>query len=116
QQLADARSAVEQSMGELDAARGNLQTILDNLTAGVIVLDRQGVIRSSNPGATRILRAPLAAYEGKPLVEVPGLADFAATVQRHFDTFALERDHHGLDHWQHPFELHASGGGLAAQG
>lgn len=116
QQLADARSAVEQSMGELDAARGNLQTILDNLTAGVIVLDRQGVIRSSNPGATRILRAPLAAYEGRPLVEIPGLADFAATVQRHFDTFALERDHHGLDHWQHPFELHASGGGLAAQG
>ncbi|MBS0294169.1 MAG: HAMP domain-containing protein [Proteobacteria bacterium] len=116
QQLADARSAVEHSMGQLDAARGNLQTILDNLTAGVIVLDGKGVIRSSNPGATRILRAPLAAYEGRQLAEVPGLGDFAATVQQHFDTFALERDHHGLDHWQHPFELHAVGSGLAAQG
>ena len=72
QQLADARQAVEQSMGAVDASRANLQTILDNLTAGVIVLDAQGLIRSSNPGATRILRAPMAAYEGRPLSEVPG--------------------------------------------
>ena len=40
QQLADARAAVEQSMVKVDAARSNLQTILDNLTAGVIVLGR----------------------------------------------------------------------------
>ena len=98
QQLADARSAVERSMEQLDAARGNLQTILDNLTAGVIVLDQQGVIQSSNPGATRILRAPLAAHEGKPLAAVPGLAEFAATVQQHFDAFSLDHGHHSLDH------------------
>ena len=61
QQLADARAAVEQSMVKVDAARSNLQTILDNLTAGVIVLGEGGIIRSSNPGATRILRAPMAA-------------------------------------------------------
>ncbi|WP_367067322.1 ATP-binding protein [Oryzisolibacter sp. LB2S] len=116
EQLADARAAVEQSMGELDAARGNLQTILDNLTAGVIVLDQQGTVRSSNPGATRILRAPLAAFEGQRLADVPGLAHFAATVQQHFDQFALDRSYHGLDHWQHPFELHVSGAGLDVQG
>lgn len=108
QQLADARGAVEQSMSEVDAARANLQTILDNLTAGVMVLDGAGTIRSSNPGATRILRAPMAAYEGQALAEVPGLADFAAAVQKQFAAFLGERDHHGLDHWQHPFELHAS--------
>lgn len=116
QQLADARGAVEQTLSELDAARGNLQTIQDNLTSGVIVLDGQGVILSSNPGATRILRAPMAAYEGKPFADVPGLAEFAATVQRHFDTFLHDGDHHGLDHWQHPFELHALGGGVSGQG
>jgi nitrogen fixation/metabolism regulation signal transduction histidine kinase len=54
QQLADARAAVDKSMGQVSAARANLQTILDNLTAGVIVLDDHGVIQSSNPGATRI--------------------------------------------------------------
>lgn len=111
QQLADARQAVEQSMGEVDASRANLQTILDNLTAGVIVLDAQGLIRSSNPGATRILRAPMAAYEGRPLSEVPGLTEFAASVQGHFDAFLGDHERHGLDHWQQPFELHASSGG-----
>ena len=64
QQLADARAAVDKSMGQVNAARANLQTILDNLTAGVIVLDEQGYIQSSNPGATRILRVPLAVVRG----------------------------------------------------
>ena len=91
QQLADARGAVEKSMGQVDAARANLQTILDNLTAGVIVLDAQGNIQSSNPGATRILRVPLAAYEGQPLAEVPGLRSFGAAVQQQFDDYMDER-------------------------
>lgn len=112
EQLADAREAVEKSMGALDAGRERLQTIMDNLTAGIIVLDAQGLVRSSNPGATRILRAPMAAYEGRPLAQVPGLADFAAAVQRQFDTFMNHRGHHGLDHWQHSFELHASPSGV----
>ena len=116
QQLADARAAVEHSMGEVDAARSNLQTILDNLTSGVIVLDPAGVILSSNPGATRILRAPMAAFEGKPLADVPGLAEFAAFVHRHFDEFQRERSHHGLDHWQHPFELDPPPSGVGTQG
>ena len=111
QQLSDARQAVEQSMGAVDAARVSLQTILDNLTAGVIVLDAQGLIRSSNPGATRILRAPMAAYEGLLLSEVPGLAEFATSVQRHFDAFLGDHERHGLDHWQESFELHASSAG-----
>jgi len=49
QQLSDARQAVGASMEQVNAARANLQTILDNLTAGVIVLDADGMIVSS-PG------------------------------------------------------------------
>ncbi|SCK61303.1 Signal transduction histidine kinase involved in nitrogen fixation and metabolism regulation [Variovorax sp. HW608] len=109
QQLAEARGAVEKTMGELDAARSNLQTILDNLTSGVIVLQADGVIVSTNPGATRVLRAPLAAFEGQRLCDVPGLAEFAQSVQQQFDDFEVERLQHGLDHWQHAFELHAAG-------
>ncbi len=106
QQLADARGAVDKSMTQVNAARANLQTILDNLTAGVIVLDAQGNILSTNPGATRILRVPLAAYEGRPLASVEGIEAFGAGVQSHFDDYMNERKQHGLDHWQQSFELH----------
>ncbi len=107
QQLAEARGAVETSMSQLDQTRANLQTILDNLTAGVIVLDPCGVVLSSNPGATRILRAPLAACEGRPLDSLPQLHGFAADVAAQFAGFLGERLQHGLDHWQQSFELNS---------
>ncbi len=105
QQLAEARQAVQASMEQVNAARGNLQTILDNLTAGVMVLDARGVIQSSNPGATRILRVPLANYEGQPLAAIEGLQTFGENVQSRFDSFLATRSEHGLDHWQQSFEL-----------
>ncbi|MGH6638108.1 MAG: sensor histidine kinase, partial [Polaromonas sp.] len=108
QQLSDARSAVQQSMSQVDAARANLQTILDNLTAGVIVLDVRGRIQSSNPGATRILRAPLAAYHGQSLGEVPGLQVFAKDVLAQFADYLSDNAPHGLEHWQQSFELNAA--------
>ncbi|XAH23134.1 ATP-binding protein [Xylophilus sp. GW821-FHT01B05] len=111
QQLADARAAVDKSMLQVNTARANLQTILDNLTAGVIVLDGGGRILSSNPGATRVLRAPLAASEGRLLAEITGLEEFGRGVQAQFDTFLGEQEQHGIDHWQHSFELHAGASG-----
>jgi nitrogen fixation/metabolism regulation signal transduction histidine kinase len=105
QQLLDARSQVQRSMTQVDASRANLQTILDNLTAGVMVLDAQGIIVSSNPGATRVLRAPVAAFEGKALQQVPGLEAFAQGVRQQFDAFLDDRSSHGVGHWQHSFEL-----------
>ena len=112
QQLSDARSAVQVSMSQVDAARANLQTILDNLTAGVIVLDGQGRIQSSNPGATRILRTPLAAYHGKLLADVPTLAGFAKDVSSQFSDFLSDaqtaHSPHGLEQWQQSFELNTA--------
>ncbi len=117
QQLSEARGEVERSMGEVSAARANLQTILDNLTSGVIVLDAEGRMLSINPGATRVLRAPLGAYEGRSLAEVPSLSEFALGVQQQFDDFRVESAQHGIDHWQHAFELYPPGsshaGGMA---
>jgi nitrogen fixation/metabolism regulation signal transduction histidine kinase len=114
QQLSDARNAVELSLNQLDAARGNLQTILDNLTAGVIVLNAQGVIQSSNPGATRILKVPLAAHEKASFISLPNLQNFAVGVQEQFELLSSDKDRHELDHWQKSFEIHASGQGLEA--
>ncbi len=108
QQLSDARGAVQKSMDQVDAARANLQTILDNLTAGVMVLDLKGCIQTSNPGATRILRAPLAAYQGRALSEVPGMEAFAQGVQAQFDTYFGENTSHDIEHWQQSFELNTA--------
>ncbi len=113
QQLSDARSAVERSLAQLDAARGNLQTILDNLTAGVMVFDAQGVIQSANPGATRILRVPVAAHQGMPLLSLPTLQAFAQGVAEQFALLRSDHANHELDHWQKSFEIHATGQGLS---
>jgi nitrogen fixation/metabolism regulation signal transduction histidine kinase len=109
QQLSDARQAVQSSMQQVNAARANLQTILDNLTAGVMVLNADGIIVSSNPGATRILRVPLAAHEGKRLADIEGLQTFGASVQQQFQTFLAHSPERNLDHWQQSFELGGTG-------
>lgn len=109
QQLSDARSAVQLSMSQVDAARANLQTILDNLTAGVIVLDGVGRIQSSNPGATRILHTPMATHQGELLAEVPGLALFAKDVMAQFADFLTDANAlHGQEQWQQSFELNTA--------
>ena len=113
QQLADARSAVQHSMSQVDASRANLQTILDNLTAGVIVLDVAGRIQSSNPGASRIVRAPLQDFHGQSLSEVPGLDAFSKDVLAQFADHLGDGAPQTPAHWQQSFELHAAGHGAS---
>nr|WP_295078212.1 ATP-binding protein [uncultured Roseateles sp.] len=108
EQLSDARAMVERSVAELEGARTNLQTILDNLTAGVIVFDAQQHIDTVNPGATRILRLPLSAYRGRRLDEVPQLQAFAQSVWQRFDQYNPEAGER--DHWQDAFELQVEAG------
>ncbi|MFN3302354.1 MAG: ATP-binding protein [Roseateles sp.] len=108
-QLADARAQVSRTVVELDAARTHLQTILDNLTAGVLVFDADGNIETVNPGATRTLRLPLSAYVGRPLADVPGLAEFAGQLAQRFEQHLGSRDASERDMdrelWQESFEL-----------
>jgi nitrogen fixation/metabolism regulation signal transduction histidine kinase len=104
-QLSEARAMVQRSVTQLESARANLQTILDNLTAGVIVFDRADRIETVNPGATRILRLPLSAYRGRRLEEVPGLEGFASAVTARFESQAASREAGERDHWQDAFEL-----------
>ncbi|MBB4842937.1 nitrogen fixation/metabolism regulation signal transduction histidine kinase [Paucibacter oligotrophus] len=108
EQLSDARGMVERSVAQLESARTNLQTILDNLTAGVIVFDAQQNIDTVNPGATRILRLPLSAYRGRRLDEVPQLQAFAQAVWQRFEQSNPEVGER--DHWQDAFELQLEAG------
>ncbi|WP_245620893.1 sensor histidine kinase [Comamonas aquatica] len=106
QQLLDARMAVDKSMGEVKAARTNLQTILDNLTSGVLVLDDAWHVLSINPSATRILRMPMAVYMGRRLDEVPSLKVMADMVREQFALFLGDRGADaGRDRWQQVLEL-----------
>ncbi len=113
QELLDARLAVQRSIGQVDAARANLQTLLDNLSAGVVVLDARQRLVSANPGATRILRAPMAEYIGQGMQAVPGLHGFAEFVQQQFDRFLADPAQQEGQHWQQSVDLHPGVGATA---
>ncbi|MFM2053338.1 MAG: hypothetical protein RL456_1375 [Pseudomonadota bacterium] len=113
QQLADARGLVQRSLAEVESAKTHLQTILDNLTSGVIVFGADGAVTTANPGATRILGLPADTWTapGAPrtLDRLPGLEDFARAVGEHFAHAARDAD--AADHWQEALELGPSGSG-----
>ncbi len=109
EQLGHAREEVQRGVSQLESARTHLQTILDSLTAGVIVFDGQRCIETVNPGATRILKLPLSAYRGRELGAVPGLEDFAQAVWQRFELHRASPEAGERDHWQDAFDLPAPG-------
>ena len=85
QQLADARQALTNSVAELDASRSELQTILDNLSTGVMLLTADGTVLSVNPAASRILGVQAAELLGYRLEDIPDLQLVGQTVQQQFE-------------------------------
>jgi nitrogen fixation/metabolism regulation signal transduction histidine kinase len=69
-QLADARGLAESRRAEVETSRAYLQSLLDNMSAGVLVLDSDDSIRLFNPSAERMLQSPL--HAGQNLKQVPG--------------------------------------------
>ena len=114
--LAQAREVAQTSMGQLDAARASLQTILDNLTAGVLVLDTTGVVRTANPGAARVLGCEPSLLLQRPLSDVQGLEGCAKDWLDRFSAMEQTLLSDGQQtHWQTTLELGQDadlGGGL----
>jgi nitrogen fixation/metabolism regulation signal transduction histidine kinase len=110
EQLAEARLLVNRSVTQVEASRANLQTILDNLSAGVIVFNREGQIETANPAATRIVRVALTAYRGHTLGEVPGLQGLAAGVSGRFEAHVRSESPGDPEPWQDSFELEVDSG------
>jgi len=104
-QVSEAREQVQRGMLQLETARTRLQTILDTLSAGVMVFDREGLLQTVNPGATRILQRPLAGYRGKKLSDVPELERFALAIEQRFALLANSPEVGERDHWQDSFDL-----------
>ena len=104
EQLGQAREQAQLSMAALEQARARLQTLLDNLTAGVIVFDRERRIASVNASATRILRQPLAGAVGAPLGSLLALSGLDAVLWPRFDSLS-DGAGPGLEHWQLAHDL-----------
>lgn len=70
-QLDDARRDTERHRAELESARGYLESILANLSTGVLVFDRRFVLRTVNEGALTILNDDFSELIGAPVNEWP---------------------------------------------
>jgi len=109
-QLDEAHRVVESNRVAVETAKAHLENILANLSAGVLVFDRDLRLSISNHGAQAILVAKLGALAGKPLEAWHGaLASFAQCVR---DAFLA----HGTGRWQLELGLKGTGKTLLARG
>ncbi|HXA46851.1 MAG TPA: ATP-binding protein, partial [Burkholderiaceae bacterium] len=108
-QLFDARAAVEQNRAALENAKTYLESVLANMSAGVMVLDSQFVLVSCNESVERILQHPFEACLGKPLATIPELQNFSTAIMRAFSEQSAQSAADQADqthsHWQHQIEI-----------
>jgi two-component system nitrogen regulation sensor histidine kinase NtrY len=67
--LEEANISLRQSNLELDRRRAYTETVVDTIAAGLISIDRQGVITTFNPSAERILGLWADRFRGRPANE-----------------------------------------------
>jgi PAS domain S-box-containing protein len=87
--LADAKRMGEQQQQQVENAKLYLESVLAHLSSGVLVVDEQHRLRSSNPSANQILGVSLQDIEGKTLTEIATehilLRPFIGAVMQGFD-------------------------------
>jgi nitrogen fixation/metabolism regulation signal transduction histidine kinase len=109
-QLDEARNKVETNRIALETAKASLENILANLSAGVLVFDRELRLSISNRGAAEILTGELDGLSGRPLDSWNGaLQSFALSVR---EQFLLHRERT----WQLEITLKGTGKTLLARG
>jgi nitrogen fixation/metabolism regulation signal transduction histidine kinase len=89
-QLAEAKQKGEESHRAVETTRAYLESILANLSAGVLAFDNAFRLRTANPSAAVILQQPLADLIDVPLADwgrrMPALGTFASLVAEGFRT------------------------------
>ena len=110
-QLTEARDQVEHKQREVENAKAYLERVLANLSAGVMVLNREFRLVTANHGASRILGHSLLLRIGQPLADVD--AALALAFEAAFADHALSASPKGS--WQQQVEVRrppaATGGG-----
>ncbi len=109
-QLGDAQMSVERNRTQLENAKTYLESILANLSTGVLVFDDQFRVVTANSGADRILAIDLAEVLGHRLGDDADLVPLGAAIERAF----AEQTAGGTD-WQLQIEL-ARGASAADRG
>jgi nitrogen fixation/metabolism regulation signal transduction histidine kinase len=108
-QLYDARAAVEKNRTELENAKAYLESVLANMSAGVMVLDDEFNLVNCNESVNRILQQDLEQHSGKPLAEIDGLAVFAQAITKAFSEQSAQSAASGTGmgglHWQQQIEI-----------
>ena len=102
-QLDEARRDNERHRAELEAARAYLESILANLSAGVLVFDHHFVLRTFNEGALTILDDDFSDLLGHPVDAWPRQETLGQAIRSAFAT-------HASSEWQEQIELDHSGG------
>ncbi|MET3106889.1 nitrogen fixation/metabolism regulation signal transduction histidine kinase [Oxalobacteraceae bacterium GrIS 2.11] len=106
-QLFDARATLEKNRSELQNAKAYLESVLANMSAGVMVLDRNFNLITCNESVERILHLGVEDYLGKPLTDIPGLIVFAEAIAKAFSEQSAQSAAGGNEdqHWQQQIEL-----------
>src|SRR4029079_6477223 len=87
-QIADATEAMERNKQQLENSRAYLESILSNLTSGVLTFDERLYVKTMNAAANKILAVEQGAFHGLKLPDWPShvqaVAPFAEIALRHF--------------------------------
>jgi nitrogen fixation/metabolism regulation signal transduction histidine kinase len=126
-QLSDAREAVERNRRALEDAKAYLESVLANMSAGVMVFDDHLRLVTFNASAGRILRHDLKPALGQAFASLPGLEAFSAPVIEAFASQSAQVAGDSADaadsangdsqlHWQQQIEIRGQVLGPSADG
>ncbi|MGE8613886.1 MAG: HAMP domain-containing protein, partial [Achromobacter veterisilvae] len=102
-QLDEARRMVESNRQQLERSNVYLESVLSNLSSGVLVFDESFRVTTVNQGAQTILGADLRSVIGRPLETADGMLEFANIVRQAFSAHAAVGSER--QHWQQQFEI-----------
>ncbi|RAP60843.1 histidine kinase [Achromobacter sp. HZ01] len=111
-QLDEARRMVESNRQQLERSNVYLESVLSNLSSGVLVFDESFRVTTVNQGAQTILGADLRSVIGRPLETADGMLEFANIVRQAFSAHAAVGSER--QHWQQQFEISPVQGASAA--
>ena len=104
--IALARNEASNSQRQAEAQHAYLETVLTNLSSGVMTLDTDHCLHTSNPSASQILGIDLSLYHGQPLEQLisdrPVLQALVEPVYEHLEQ--------GETNWQEEITLFSRGG------